>query len=105
MFSGRSTGSLYKIIFLLGDFDGSYNLFQLCCKGTRRGFLTRKFAINHFCQQRGNSGEERVFVNVPDLYSLNYVMQLFCFYFKVYDCVSLMNINEAHEEREKSRSM
>lgn len=64
-------------------------------------FLTRKFAINHLCQQRGNSGEERVFVNVPNLYSLNYVMQLF----KVYDCVSLMNINEAHEEREKSRSM
>lgn len=64
-------------------------------------FLTRKLAINHLCQQRGNSGEERVFVNVPDLYSLNYVMQLF----KVYDCVSLMNINEAHEEREKSRSM
>lgn len=68
-------------------------------------FITRKFAINHLCQQRSNSGEERVFVNVPDLYSLNYVMQLFCFYFKVYDCVSLMNINEAHEEREKSRSM
>lgn len=30
-------------------------------------------------------------------------MQLFCFYFKVYDCVSLMNINEAHEERGKKQ--
>lgn len=30
-------------------------------------------------------------------------MQLFCFYFKVYDCVSLMNINEVHEERGKKQ--
>lgn len=79
------------------SFDGSYNLFQiLCCKSIRR-VLTRKFAINHSCQQRGNSGEERVLVDVSGLYSLNYVMQLSCFYFKVYDCVSLKNINEAHE--------
>lgn len=73
--------------------------FRYAAKAHDVGFLTRKFAINHFCQQRGNSGEERVFVNVPDLYSLNYVMQLF----KVYDCVSLMNINEVHEERGKKQ--
>lgn len=77
--------------------------FRYAAKAHDVVFLTRKFAINHLCQQRGNSGEERVFVNVPDLYSLNYVMQLFCFYFKVYDCVSLMNINEAHEERGKKQ--
>lgn len=51
--------------------------FRYAAKAHDVVFLTRKFAINHFCQQRGNSGEERVFVNVPDLYSLNYVMQLF----------------------------